>query len=215
MNTFDFKSYLAEGGINQQLTEAQIYEEINLIFEEFLNDSVNENIIEDKTQLEESVIGLIAGGLLSAPKLLELLGKLVGKISKLFNKEQTEDSLGAKIKSIGENLEKKYISVLMKAIKITGLAKKVWKKEDGSVDEEKLNNTAEVVFAVILAIAALSAGSSFIKDPSSIFGAVEGGLSGVKGSEIANIVSKIGGRIGGGRATMFSAGQALKTISGA
>ena len=36
MHTFDFKNYLADGGVNQQLTEAQIHEEIEKIFEEFL-----------------------------------------------------------------------------------------------------------------------------------------------------------------------------------
>ena len=134
MNNFDFKNYLAAGGVGQQLIETQVHEEINFLFEEFLSNSINENIIEDKTQLEESAIGLIAGGLLSAPKLLTLLGKLVGKISKLFGKDTSEEGVAAKIEKAGENLEKKYIKLLMKAIKFTGLAKKVWTKEDGSID---------------------------------------------------------------------------------
>ncbi|MDA7649027.1 hypothetical protein N8580_01695 [Akkermansiaceae bacterium] len=198
MNTFDFKNYLAKGGVNQQLTESQIYEEINIIFEEFLNDSVNENIIEDKTQLDESAIGLIAGGLLSAPKLLTLLGKLVGKISKLFGKDTSEEGVAAKIKKAGENLEKKYIKLLMKAIKLTGLVKKVWTKEDGSIDQDKLHDTAEVVFAVILAVAAISATGGAIsafKDGSALFGALETGLTGIKGAEIADLLGKVGSKL--------------------
>ena len=198
MNTFDFKSYLAAGGVDQQLTEAQVHEEIDIIFEEFLNDSVNENIIEDKSQLEESALGLIAGGLLSAPKLLALLGKLVKKIAKLFGKDSSEEGVAAKIEKAGENLEKKYIKLLMKVIKLTGLAKKVWTKEDGSIDENELHDTAEVVFAVILAIAAISATGGAIsafKEGSALFAAIEGGLTGIKGAEIAGILGKVGSKL--------------------
>lgn len=198
MNTFDFKSYLAAGGVDQQLTEAQVHEEIDIIFEEFLNDSVNENIIEDKSQLEESALGLIAGGLLSAPKLLALLGKLVKKIAKLFGKDSSEEGVAAKIEKAGENLEKKYIKLLMKAIKLTGLAKKVWTKEDGSIDENELHDTAEVVFAVVLAIAAISATGGAIsafKEGSALFAAIEGGLTGIKGAEIAGILGRVGSKL--------------------
>jgi hypothetical protein len=198
MNTFDFKNYLAAGGVGQQLTEAQVHEEIDIIFEEFLNDSVNENIIEDKAQLEESAIGLIAGGLLSAPKLLALLGKLIKKVAKLFGKDTSEEGVAAKIEKAGENLEKKYIKLLMKAIKLTGLAKKVWTKEDGSIDQDELHDTAEVVFAVILAVAALSATGGAIsafKDGSALFGAIETGLTGIKSAEVAGILGKVGSKL--------------------
>ena len=198
MNPFDFKNYLVAGGVNQQLTEAQVHEEINIIFKEFLNDPINENIIEDKTQLEESALGLIAGGLLSAPKLLTLLGKLIKKIAKLFGKDTSEEGVAAKIEKTGENLEKKYIKLLMKAIKLTGLAKKVWTKEDGSVDQDELHDTAEVVFAVILAIAAISATGGAIsafKDGSALFGAIETGLTGIKSAEIAGILGKVGSKL--------------------
>lgn len=198
MNTFDFKNYLAAGGVDQQLTEAQIHEEIDIIFEGFLSDSVNENLIEDKTQLEESITGLIVGGILSAPKLIALLGKLIKKIAKLFGKDTSEEGVAAKIEKAGENLEKKYIKFLMKAIKLTGLAKKVWTKEDGSVDENELHDTAEVVFAVILAVAAISATGGAIsafKDGSTLFAAIEGGLTGIKSSEIAAILGKVGSKL--------------------
>ena len=104
----------------------------------------------------------------------------------------------AKIEKAGENLEKKYIKFLMKAIKLTGLAKKVWTKEDGSIDENELHDTAEVIFAVILAVAAISAtGGAFsaFKEGSTLFAAIEGGLTGVKGSEIATILSKVGSKL--------------------
>ena len=199
MNAFDFKNYLAAGGVDQQLTEAQIHEEIEKIFEEFLNDSSNKNLIkEEKDQLEEAVGGLIAGAILSAPKLIALLGKLIKKIAKFFGKDTSEEGIAAKIEKAGENLEKKYIKLLMKAIKLTGLAKKVWTKEDGSVDQDELHDTAEVVFAVILAVAAISAGGgalSAFKDGSAIFGAIETGLTGIKSAEIAQIIGKIGSKL--------------------
>ena len=75
MNTFDFKNYLAAGGVNQQLTEAQIHEEIEKIFEEFLNDPSNENLVkEEKEQLKEGA-SLIISTILSFPKLLAFLEK--------------------------------------------------------------------------------------------------------------------------------------------
>jgi hypothetical protein len=198
MNNFDFKNYLAAGGVGQQLIETQVHEEINFLFEEFLSNSINENIIEDKTQLEESAIGLIAGGLLSAPKLLALLGKLVKKIAKLFGKDTSEEGVAAKIEKAGENLEEKYIKLLMKAIKLTGLAKKVWTKEDGSIDQDVLQDTAEVVFAVILAVAAISATGGAIsafKEGSALFGALETGLTGIKSAEISGILGKVGSKL--------------------
>ena len=86
----------------------------------------------------------------------------------------------------------------MKAIKLTGLAKKVWTKEDGSIDENELHDTAEVVFAVILAIAAISATGGAIsafKEGSALFAAIEGGLTGIKGAEIAGILGKVGSKL--------------------
>lgn len=195
MNTFDFKNYLATGGVNQQLTEAQIHEEIEKIFEEFLNDPLNKNLIkEEKEKIDEAIGGLIVGAILSAPKLITLLGKLIKKISKVFGKDTSEEGIGAWIEKGGENLEKKYITILMKVIQLTGLAKSVWKKEDGSVNKEKLHDTAEVLFAVILTIAAVAAGGtavSALKSGSGIMAAIEGGLTGIKSSEILDIVQKI------------------------
>jgi len=195
MNTFDYKNYLAKGGVDQQLHDAQIHEEIGKIFEEFLNDPSNKNIIkEEKEQIDEAIGGLIAGGILSAPKLIALLGKLIKKIQGFFGKEASEEGIAAKIEKAGENLEKKYIKILMKIVKITGMAKSVWKKEDGSVDNEKLHDTAEVLFAVILTIAAAAAGGtaiSALKDGAGLIAAIEGGLTGIKGGEILAIVQKI------------------------
>ena len=110
MNTFDFKNYLAAGGVDQQLTEAQIHEEIEKIFEEFLNDPSNKNLVkEEKEQLEESLAGLIAGTILSFPKLLALLGKLIKKVAKLFGKDTSAEKAAEWIEKKGEGLERKYI----------------------------------------------------------------------------------------------------------
>ena len=203
MNTFDFKNYLATGGVNQQLTEAQIHEEIEKIFEEFLNDPSNKNLIkEEKEQLEESITGLIIGTILSFPKLLSLLGKLVKKIAKLFGKDTTAEKAAEWIEKKGEGLERNYIKFIMKIIKLTGFAKKVWKKEDGKIDMIKLKETAEILMAVILVVAAFMAGNTAYSEitganGSTILGAVEGILSGVKTSEVAQIVAKVGPKLAG------------------
>lgn len=196
MNTFDFKNYLAAGGVNQQLTEAQIHDEIEKIFEEFLNDSSNKNLIkEEKEQLEESLVGLIAGTLLSFPKLLTLLGKLIKAIAKFFGKDTSKTAEW--IEKKGEGLERKYIKAIMGTIRFTGFAKKIWKKDDGKVDMIKLKETAEILLAVVLVVAAFAAGNTAYSEltgakGSAVLGAVEGVLSGIKTSEVAQIVAKVG-----------------------
>ena len=205
MNTFDFKNYLAAGGVDQQLTEAQIHEEIEKIFEEFLNDPSNENLVkEEKEQLEEGA-GLIISTILSFPKLLALLVKLIKKIAKLFGKDTSAEKAAEWIEKKGEGLERKYIKFLMKIIKATGFAKKMWMK-DGKVDIKELKETAEIVFAVILTGAALMAGGTAASEigkavsgqgGSAILGAVEGTLSGIKSAEVLQIVSKVGPKLAG------------------
>ena len=202
MNTFDYKNYLAAGGVNQQLTEAQIHEEIEKIFEEFLNDPSNENLVkEEKEQLEEGA-GLIISTILSFPKLLALLGKLIKKVAKFFGKDTTAEKAAEWIEKKGHQLEKKYVKFIMKIIKVTGFAKKVWKKEDGKVDMIKLKETAEILLAVVLAVAAFSAGNTAYSEitganGSAVLGAVEGVLSGIKTSEVAQIVAKVGPKLAG------------------
>ena len=152
MTTFNYKNYLATGGVNQQLTEAQIHDEIEKIFEEFLNDPSNKNLIkEEKEQLEESLVGLIVGTLLSFPKLLTLLGKLIKAIAKFFGKDTSKTAEW--IEKKGEGLERKYIKAIMGTIRFTGFAKKIWKKDDGKVDMIKLKETAEILLAVVLVVA--------------------------------------------------------------
>ena len=204
MNTFDFKNYLAAGGVNQQLTEAQIHEEIEKIFEEFLNDPSNKNLVkEEKEQLKEGA-SLIISTILSFPKLLALLGKVIKKIARLFGKDTSAEKAAEWLEKKGEGLERKYIKFLMKIIKATGFAKKIWKKEDGKVDMIKLKETAEILMAVILIVAALLAAGTAVseigqviagKGGSAIVGAVEGVLSGVKTSEIIPIVTKVGPKL--------------------
>ena len=202
MNTFDYKNYLAAGGVNQQLTEAQIHEEIEKIFEEFLNDPSNKNLVkEEKEQLEEGA-GLIISTILSFPKLLALLVKLIKKVAKFFGKDTTAEKAAEWIEKKGHQLEKKYVKFIMKIIKVTGFAKKVWKKEDGKVDMIKLKETAEILLAVVLAVAAFSAGNTAYSEitganGSAVLGAVEGVLSGIKTSEVAQIVAKVGPKLAG------------------
>ena len=206
MNTFNFKNYLAAGGVNQQLTEAQIHEEIEKIFEEFLNDPSNKNLVkEEKEQLEESLAGLIAGTILSFPKLLALLGKLIKKVAKLFGKDTSAEKAAEWIEKKGEGLERKYIKFIMRIIKATGFAKKMWMK-DGKIDMIELKETAEIVFAVILTGAALMAGGTAASEigkaisgtgGNAILGAVEGTLTGIKSAEISQIIGKVGPKLAG------------------
>jgi hypothetical protein len=201
MNTFDFKSYLAEGGVDQQLLE----NEINLIFEEFFASITEEDLLveevttEEKEQVNEGIGLVIAGAILSAPKIINLLGKLIKRIQKLLGKTPSEDGVAAWIEKQGKNLEGKYVKVLMKAIKLFGIAKNVWTdKKTGEVNEEKLEDTAEVILAIVLMVAGALAGVGgfeALESGSNIVAAIEGSLTGIKGAEILGIVKKVGPKL--------------------
>ena len=66
----------------------------------------------------------------------------------------------------------------------------------------KLKETAEILMAVILVVAAFMAGNTAYSEitgtnGSTVLGAVEGVLSGIKTSEVAQIVAKVGPKLAG------------------
>jgi hypothetical protein len=144
--------------------------------------------------LEESVTGLVVGGLLAAPKILEWIGKSINWIAKkLAGKDEVK--IATWIEKNAHKWEKLYIKAIVGAIKLTGFASRIWKKEDGSIDEQKLLTTAQVLYVVILAIAAAGAVKTVLGPNSVVIKALESTFGSIKVGEIVSFISKIKSQI--------------------
>jgi len=140
--------------------------------------------------LNESITGLVVGGLLAAPKLLAWLGKSINWIAKkLVGKDEVK--VAAWIEKNAHKWEKLYIKAIIGAIKLTGFASNVWKKPDGEIDDQKLLTTAHVLYVVILAVAAGSAFKTVLGPDSVVIKALEGLFGSVKVGEIVGFLAKI------------------------
>jgi hypothetical protein len=140
--------------------------------------------------LNESITGLVVGGLLAAPKILEWIGKSINYIAKkLTGKDEVK--IATWIEKNAHKWEKLYIKAIVGAIKLTGFASRIWKKEDGSVDEQKLLTTAQVLYVVILAIAAAGAVKTVLGPGSPVIKALESTFGSIKVGEIVSFIGKI------------------------
>jgi hypothetical protein len=203
MDTFDLRTYIYNNPLLTEAKDADIEDIDNAVEDaaKLLNPSdlkeidLSEVLIaEEKEVLKEAVSSLVIGGLLAAPKLIEWLGKAIKFIGKkLAGKD--ENKIAEWIINFGHKWEKLYIKAIIIAIKTTGFASKIWKKEDGSIDEQKLVLTAKVLFAVILAVAGSMAIKGVLGTNSAIIQALESTFAGVKGVEIAGIIGKVKSQI--------------------
>ena len=146
-------------------------------------------------ELNESVVALIASGLLAAPKIIEWIGKVIGWISKPFNKNKDENAIAKKIEHFAHKWEKVYIKSIIWVIKKTKFVQKIWMTPDGKVDEQKLVVVAKYIYAGVLALAVAQAIGAVLGPSSAIIKAIESSLGGIKAVEIAQIASKIKGQL--------------------
>lgn len=143
-------------------------------------------------------LGLIASVVLSVPKIMEIVGKAINKISKFLRSkiDQTDDPgpnvIGKFLVKIGHKLEDKYVGVLQKAL--WGLSKTPIinrKLELHDIDEKDLHRLAKILFYAVLVIAAGNAFAAAAGNLSSIVGTIEGVLGSVKSAEIMQAVKSI------------------------
>ena len=202
-NNFDLKAYLANNPLLNEAEDADI-EAIDDGAEgalKMLNPSslkgedLSEAVItEEKEIIDEAIGSLVVGGLLAAPKLVEWLGGAIKFLAKKFlGKDETK--VADWIIKKGKKWEGLYIKAISAAVKLTGFAKQIWKKEDGSIDEQKLVLTSKVLFAVILAVAGGMAVKGVLSANSAIIQALESTFAGVKAVEIATIAGKVKAQI--------------------
>jgi hypothetical protein len=207
MDNFDLRAYLnsqklfeAEGADETELNNLD--SEIDSAFASSLGAlqgqvaEVKGQVDEAETDLNEAVASLLISILLSAPKLLEIIGGMVNKVATKFSKEKGKVTAGDGFIHAGHHLEEKYLGILKKIIKITGIAKKANLKSEAEIDK-----AAKVMLYTILGAAAVSAGFASAEAIGSalagkgvsaaIYGAAKGSLAGIKGNEIVDGVKKL------------------------
>jgi len=195
--------------IKEVITEVKEERKLNLILEGVTKEDINAVHESEKPLVNEAVVSIIVGAVLAAPKIMEYLAQVVKFIVKIFRKlfkgggesEEGENKVSNWIKENGHSLHSKYIKIVMKVVKLFGVAKTVWKdKQSGQVDEKKLKLTAEVLLNVAIAIAganAIGGAVSAFSSGSPIIGAIETGLGGIQGVELAAAVKSIGPKLVG------------------
>jgi hypothetical protein len=162
---------------------------------------VKVQVTESETNLKEAVVtSLLVSILLSAPKLLEIIGGMVNKIASKFSKEKGEVPPGEAFIHAGHYLEEKYLGLLKKILKVTGIAKKANIKTDA-----ELEIAAKSLLYVILGVAATSAGFASAEAIGSAiagkgisaatYGLAKGSLAGLKGSEVIQGIKSLGSKI--------------------
>jgi hypothetical protein len=157
---------------------------------------VKGQVDEAETDLNEAVVSLLVSLLLSAPKLLEIIGGMVKKIATKFSKEKGKVAAGDGFIHAGHHLEQKYLGLLKKVIKVTGIAKKANLKSEAEIDK-----AAKVMLYTVLGAAAVSAGFASVEAiggalagkgvSAAVYGAAKGGLAHLKGNEIVDGVKKL------------------------
>ena len=195
--------------IKEVITEVKEEKKLNLILEGVTKKDINAVHESEKPLVNEAVVSIIVGAVLAAPKLMEYLAQVVKFIVKIFRKlfkgggesEEGENKVSNWIEKNGHSLHSKYIKIVIKVVKLFGVAKTVWKdKQSGKIDEKKLKLTAEVLLNVAIAIAganAIGGAVSAFSSGSPIIGAIETGLGGIKGVELAAAVKSIGPKLVG------------------
>lgn len=186
----NFRKYLTEKSTSQDLDKAmqQGLSKLNSIPSDLNDEDLSTVVKEQKEILTESITGLVIGGVLAAPKILQWIGTGVGAIAKFFTGNESE--IAKWIEEKGEKWEKFYVKSISFVVRKTGFASAIWKK-DGVQNDNLLYATSKVIYGIILAAAAGQAISGAITAASPIFTALEGVLGGVKVVEIVGIIPKV------------------------
>jgi hypothetical protein len=164
-------------------------------------DEVKGQVIESETDLNEAVVtSLLVSILLSAPKLLEIIGGIVNKVAAKFAKEKGKVPAGEALIHAGHYLEEKYLGLLKKILKVTGIAKKANIKTDA-----ELEIAAKVLLYFILGVAATQAGFASAEALGSAiagkgisaatYGLAKGSLASLKGSEVVQGIKSLSSKI--------------------
>jgi hypothetical protein len=153
-----------------------------------------------EVELNEAIASLLISVLLSAPKLLEIIGGLIKKVASIFAKDKGKVSAGDGFIHAGHALEGKYLKLLKTIIKVTGMGKKAGLKTDEDYDK-----AAKILLYTILGVAAVTAGFASVEAikaaiagkgvSAAVYGAAKGSLAGIKTEEIIDGVMKLASKV--------------------
>ena len=144
----------------------------------------------DKELKEFEPVSLTLSVLLSAPGILKGLGWLARKISKPFQDDKRKTPAIAKwLAHTGHSWEQKYIVGIAKALQVAFPSH--FSKLDPEDENGELYIQAKKVYRGMLIGAALVSGAGAIEADKLIHAAVEGGMTGIKGGEIAVLGKEI------------------------
>lgn len=152
---------------------------------------------EQPKQLNESVVGIVASGLLAAPKIIMWMAKPIAVIAKFFTKDKDENAIAKKISHFAHKWEHLYIKAIIFIVKKTKFVKDIWMKADGSIDQQKLLIVAKYIYAGILAVAVGNALGTVLGTSSPVLKGLEATLGGIKVVEIKEISEKVKGQLKG------------------
>lgn len=163
--------------------------------------TIKEQIQTSKEPIEEAgLAGILFSVILSAPKIVEILGVLVKKVSQLFGKQTKGEQTGDKVIELSQKIDKHYHNVFKKIIQSSGVSQKV-----GIKTEEDLDKAAHALMLVVVGTAAISSGfttaqsfQAFLRGQGvskALYSALKGTLTGIKGQEITHGVKKLAGKV--------------------
>lgn len=160
----------------------------------------------EKSLVNESITSIVVGAIMAAPKLIEYLAKIVKFLVKIFrslvkgreDETEGENAFSNYLMKKGHQLHDKYLLLVIKAVKLFGIAKSEWKDENGKIDEEKLKLTAKIILNIGIAIAgtmAIGGAISYAAKGNALYAAIEGSLGFTKADELLAAVKEIGPKI--------------------
>lgn len=131
-------------------------EAVELAFADFMVEAYELTEDDVPQQVNEAAgVAFVISILMSAPKLVQMLGRLVATISSLFRKKKvTGDNA---IIKFGEKMESKFIGAVAFILRISGIAKRM------NLDtKEKRIKVATLIYYTVLAAAAVKSGASTV-----------------------------------------------------
>jgi hypothetical protein len=129
---------------------------------------------------EAEPISLTIGALLAAPKIIDMLGKGVKQLGGVADSDTIRNA-GVALSKAGHKAHDAYKNVIVRAIKALPEYKDKYTDEQIGLVANGVLLAATVGFGIM----SLSGAASAIKAGNTALAAVEGGLTGVKGAEIA------------------------------
>ena len=212
---FDLKKYLYSQVLLEEIPGVQAdEEELNALDKEISSafasglSSLQGQVAEVKKQvdeidedIQESVVGsLLISTLISSPKLLEIIGGIINKIASKFSREKGSVPVGDAFIHAGHYVEEKYLDLLKKVIKVTGMAKKANLKSEADIEK-----AARIMLYTILGAAAVSAGFASTEAiagalagkgvSAATYGIAKGSLAGLKGTEVIDEIKALKSKI--------------------